>query len=194
MLKNSSEILEAVQLFHRLQGTTNPLPKVIEPSNETSFAIKEPEMSKPKSAAVLKKVLNNPPPIPFQDIEEVHFTDDKLGNILMRMCMRGDFAYGVIFDDNGFVVANYGNQYDESVISAIAAVLGATQEKIVKMIEGDIHGSISLDLNLLDKIVLTRFEIGSAGFYIIVVCPQDRDVSEELELTISEIKNVLDQN
>lgn len=182
MLKNSSEIQEAVALFEKLVPSAKPAPK---PSREErGFAL--------KGKVPLRFETPPPRPAPLTR-EEVdgEYTDDKLGNVLMRMCQRGQFTYGVLIDADGFFLGKYGSQYEDEKISALAALLGSAQEKLRSLLESSSEGVLSFDLNLLDKLVFCPFDLGGTQFFILIVCPQDRDVHEELELTISEIKAVL---
>jgi hypothetical protein len=193
MLKNSSEIMEAVELFTRLTGFASqkpveelPVKSVVE--HEEKFE-SIPETEPEKTITFLKKSPDNPVSVEIED--ESQYTDDKLGNVLMRMCKRGDFSIGIVFDKEGFMLAKYGKKFEDSIVSALASILGTTQDKVRATIESPSHGAVSVDLDFMDKMVLARFDMDNSGFYLLVVCAQDRDVSEEFELTISEIKTVL---
>lgn len=115
----------------------------------------------------------------------------KLERILEIMCQRGGFISAIVTDDDGLPLASYHDYVSIEALTAFTSVLGRSLEKASQILQKDTAQTISVDLDFMDKIVLRRFAIQNLDFYLVIVCAQMIDERSEIELTIEQIKSVI---
>ena len=118
---------------------------------------------------------------------------DQLTTLLADMAARAGFDQVVLSDDTGLPLAAYGSEGGETVLSALAAVLGDALSRVGNYLETEKGESITVDVGYADKLVLRRFDFAAGTFYVIVLCGQDIDERSELELSVDSIRQILDQ-
>ncbi len=121
------------------------------------------------------------------------FRADQLTTLLADMAARAGFDQVVLSDDTGLPLAAYGSEGGETVLSALAAVLGDALSRVGNYLETEKGESITVDVGYADKLVLRRFDFAAGTFYVIVLCSQDIDERSELELSVDSIRQILDQ-
>lgn len=126
-------------------------------------------------------------------IQAAPYRSDKLSVLLADMASRAGFDQVVLSDGSGLPLAAWGAESEGMVLSALAAVLGEALARVGDFLEAEKGESISVDVGYTDKLVLRRFDFASGTFYIMVLCGQDIDERSELELSVDEIRRILEQ-
>ncbi len=138
------------------------------------------------------KVQQTPQITNFQTDEQ----DDSEGGsnlekALKGMCKRGGFHGAVIADLDGLPIAVYNSPVDDEILAAYSTILGESLEKAASFLNQPDANNISLDINMLDKIVLRKFSLKNLPYYIMVIAQQNVDERAEVELLISQISELL---
>ncbi len=126
-------------------------------------------------------------------IEAASYRSDKLSVLLADMAARAGFDQVVLSDGAGLPLAAYAAPSEGAVLSALASILGEALERVGEYLEKEKGESISVDVGYADKLVLRRFDFAAGTFYITVLCGQDVDERSELELSVDEIRSILEQ-
>jgi len=193
LLKDSSEIQEATALLDTLIEQTGVVsavfPERIPKPDGPHPPLKPADVSfAPVSSAVRQGSL----PLPASATDEPVFRGDQLENTVLAMCQRGGFSGAVVADDHGLALAIFNSPVSEDALAAFTVVLGDALEKAGNILNQPEANYISMDINYTDKVVLRRFTIDVIQFYMMVICSQDVDERDEVELTIDQIKTILE--
>lgn len=166
--------------------TTPPAPLPVPPRPATPAPVAFPPMPRvaPPRAAPLRVV---PLPEPASDA----FLGDRMASILGNMCLRGGFTGAVLADRDGLPLADFNSPVSTDIIAACSSVLGSAMEHTAAMLNQRDANNISMDINYTEKVVLRRFEIVGAPYFLMVICPQAIDERSELEVSIEQITTVL---
>ncbi len=124
-------------------------------------------------------------------VETEGFRADRIDNALEILCRRGGFIGAVIADSNGLPLAVYNSPVAANAIAAFTSVLGSALEKAGRLLNQHGADNISMDINYSDKVVLRRFSVKELPYYLMVICPQNIDEREEIELSIEQIIKIL---
>ena len=119
------------------------------------------------------------------------FRGDRIDRTLEVMCKRGGLTGAVIADSNGLALAVYNSPVATNAIAAFTSVLGSALEKAGHLLNQSGADNISMDINYSDKVVLRRFNVQGLQYYLMVICPQNIDEREEIELSIEQIIAIL---
>ncbi|MCK5003746.1 MAG: hypothetical protein KAS21_01585 [Candidatus Aminicenantes bacterium] len=121
--------------------------------------------------------------------------EDEGANLLERslsgMCKRGGFHGAVIADLDGLPVAVFNSPVNEDILAAYTTILGESLEKAASFLNQPDANNISIDINILDKIVLRKFTPDKTSYYLMVISPQNIDGRAEVELVINQISQIL---
>jgi len=125
------------------------------------------------------------------DVIEGEFRGDRLENLLIAMCRRGGFSGAVVSDGTGLPLAVHNSPVDSDRIAAFTSILGDALAKAGLFLEQ--HGAeyISMDINLVDKVVVRRFSYDGMEMYLLVLCSQAMDERAEVEMSIEQIVSIL---
>ncbi len=185
LILDSSEIREAIALA---SGLTSALDLPVS-------AVEE----KPKPLAVpdpaVKKVQDEQPvPVDEVDPTALAYRGDQLEQVIRNMCQRSHFSGAVVTDDTGLPFAVVDPPVSVEAISAFTTVLGGALERAGTLLGH--HGAeyLSIDINYEEKIILRRFLIDDAPYYLLAICPQDVDERSEIEISIVQIVSILNKN
>ncbi len=143
----------------------------------------------PSPAAPVRKM--PPPPEIETDDSELIYRGDRLENALFAMCKRGGFQGSVLVDSNGLPLAVYNSPVEEESMAAVTTILGSALGKAGRLLEQTDAGSISMDINYVDKAVIRRFAVNDLPYFLMVVCPQEVDERSEVELSIESLTSIL---
>ncbi len=119
--------------------------------------------------------------------------EDRLENALEILCQRGGFSSAVIADDQGLALADHNSPVDTEILAAFATVLGGAIAQASHFLDQHEANNISMDINYADKAVVRKFEVRSTPFYLFIICPQDVDERNEVELSLETIMNMLNR-
>jgi len=184
-LKDSSEIREAIEIldeFINESAIIAPVQPIVMPEVNSRQDLSLDDESHLSVEMGLE--------IPFS---KEKYREDQLYNTLVSMCNRGGFKGSVVVDKNGLPLTAYNSPAGDGTIAAITAVLGDSLEKSATILQQNNANNISIDINFTHKAVLRRFFINDTPFFIIVICQQEVDERDEVELSIDKIKSVLKQ-
>ncbi len=109
------------------------------------------------------------------------------------MCKRGGFSGAVIADSAGLALADFNPPIDGDVLAAYSAVLGGAFEQAARLLGKRDANNLSLDINYVEKVVARRFVVGDQPCCLLVICPQSIDERSELELSIDQLLEVLQE-
>ncbi|MEN8152911.1 MAG: roadblock/LC7 domain-containing protein [Acidobacteriota bacterium] len=164
---------------------------------EKEPAIEEPsEIEQDKKTETGKVFKGTDPSISKEEISTVKHEEpskdrDPLENLLIGMCRRGGFHGAVIADLNGLPLAVYNSPVDGDVLAAYSSILGESLEKATAFLNQPDANNISMDINILDKIVLRKFSITGKSYYLLIITPQNIDERAEIEVILSQIPQFL---
>ncbi len=207
-LKDSSEIVECATL---LQGLLPPngLAEYI------TFDLPEPESDNMVKAGrdTLTEVPGTPEYVPElaktvssdqEPDQEYIYSDasqaasqagghreDALEAALEILCQRGGFSCAIIADDDGLALAEHNPPLNTDVMAAFATVLGGAIAQASHFLDQHEANNISMDINYIDKAVVRKFEARAIPFYLFIICPQDIDERNEIELSLDKIVGIL---
>ena len=116
---------------------------------------------------------------------------NSLENALIDMCRKGGFYGAVIADLNGLPLAVYNSPVDGDVIAAYTSILGESLEKASHFLNQPEANNISMDINILDKIVLRKFLITGISYYLMIISPKNIDEKAEIEAILTQIPQLL---
>jgi len=200
MLKDSSEINEAVALLDNLidqAAVVTPLytyersASTIPPKPAGLQKTRTRQSAPPESASTDSELPVYVTPDTISD-EEPLYRGDALENTVVAMCKRGGFSGAVVADSDGLSLAVFNSPVDEDALAAFTVVLGDALEKAGKVLNQQDASYISMDINYTDKVVLRRFLLDDESpFYMMVICRQEIDERDEVELTIDQIRTIL---
>jgi hypothetical protein len=167
-LTNSIEIQEAAKLLHALLAT-NGLQ-----NEEANKSTTDESHSVPASVDL---------PLPFRG--------DQLENILYGMCKRGGFSSAMVADRQGLTLGVYNSPVEMEILAAFTTVLGEAISKAGRFLDQHEANNISLDINYADKTVVRQFNLAEDPYYILIICPQNVDERNEVELSLKQIVTLL---
>lgn len=180
LILDSSEIREAIALASELTSALN---------------LSVPE-EKVRSVAVLDapaKTVQDNPPAPVDEIDPtgLAYRGDQLEQVIKNMCQRSHFKGAVVTDDTGLPFAVVNPPVSMEAISAFTVVLGGALERAGSLLGH--HGAeyLSIDINYEEKIILRRFLINDAPYFLLAICPQEVDERSEIEISIDQIVSIL---
>jgi len=205
MLKDSSELQEALGLFRALLDDQGPV-FVGGPSEPpggnlragAEFVCSVAPLSPgadpfPAQISSPDKAVSKPVALSSAEFEPVEgeFRGDRLENVLIAMCRRGGFSGAVLSDSSGLPMAVFNSPVEIESVAAFTSVLGDALDKAGRYLQQ--HGAdyISMDVNYEDKVVVRRFAIAEMNLYLMVLCPQSVDERSEVELSIQQLVSVL---
>ncbi len=192
-LKDSSEIYEAVTLLGNLidqAAVATPYYHQLPASTIPQQYADVPKMRVPQSAPIASTQPVYTTPEPMSD--EPLYRGDLLENTVVAMCKRGGFSGAVVADSDGLSLAVFNSPVDEDALAAFTVVLGDALEKAGKVLNQQDASYISMDINYTDKVVLRRFLLDDESpFYMMVICRQEIDEKDEVELSIDQIRTIL---
>ncbi len=132
------------------------------------------------------------PGFPELSLEPLH-KEDMLKQALQILCQRGGFSSAIIADDNGLALADYNSPVGIEVLAAFATVLGGAIAQASHFLDQREANNISMDINYADKAVVRKFEIRGVFFYLFIICPQDVDERNEVELSMETLTNLINR-
>ena len=201
MLKDSSEIREAVTLLGDLidqAAVVTPYRHVlpastIPPKHADVQKTRVPQYDQPQYDQIDSERPAYVTPDTMSD--EPLYRGDLLENTVVAMCKRGGFNGAVVADSDGLSLAIFNSPVDEDALAAFTVVLGDALEKAGKVLNQQEANYISMDINYTDKVVLRRFLLDDESpFYMMVICRQEVDERDEVELSIDQIRTILKGN
>lgn len=110
---------------------------------------------------------------------------------LSGMCKRGGFHGAVIADLDGLPIAVFNSPVNEEILAAYTTILGESLEKAASFLNQPDANNISIDINILDKMVLRKFTPDKISYYLMIISPQNIDGRAEVELVINQISQIL---
>lgn len=116
---------------------------------------------------------------------------DLLERSLSGMCKRGGFHGAVIADLDGLPIAVFNSPVNEDILAAYTTILGESLEKAASFLNQPDANNISIDINILDKMVLRKFTPYKTSYYMMVISPQNIDERAEVEIVINQISQIL---
>jgi len=116
---------------------------------------------------------------------------NSLERSLSGMCKSGGFHGAVIADLDGLPVAVFNSPVDGEILAAYTTILGESLEKAASFLNQPDANNISIDINILDKMVLRKFTPDKTSYYLMVISPQNIDGRAEVELVINQISQIL---
>ena len=184
LILDSSEIREAIALASELTSALNlSVPAVEE---------KARPVIPPVAAA---KMVQEPLPAPVEEIDPtgLEYRGDQLEQVIKNMCRRSHFSGAVVADDTGLPFAVVNPPVSMEAVSAFTAVLGGALERAGSLLGH--HGAeyLSIDINYEEKIILRRFLINEAPYFLLAICPQEVDERSEIEISIDQIVSILNK-
>ncbi len=138
---------------------------------------------------------SSPSTVNTSDKGQVSVEEPEGGNVLERslsgMCKRGGFHGAVIADLDGLPIAVFNSPVNEDILAAYSTILGESLEKAASLLNQPDANNLSLDINILDKIVLRKFTPDKTSYYLMVISPQNIDERAEVEIAISQVSRLL---
>lgn len=125
-----------------------------------------------------------PPPEPMPTFA---YRGDRLEYILSSMCRRGELTGAVVADGKGLPLADFNSPVAGEILAAFTSVLGSALERAGMLLGESGADLISMDINYTDKVVLRRFIVGEAPYFLMAICQQELDERTELELSIEQL-------
>jgi hypothetical protein len=126
--------------------------------------------------------------------EKVPETDrslDPLEQALERMCKRGSFQASVLADNSGLLLATYNSPVEGDIMAAFTSIMGESMAQAATLLRQPNANNISMDINYLDKIILRKFSIEDVPYFLLIISPQQVDERAEVELSITQISDIL---
>lgn len=160
--------------------------KMFDDSNESDSSLKSDIQVQDEDLKTEKAEVNYSS---TTDSVENYENEDTLEKVLSGMCKRGGFKGAVIADRDGLPIAVYNSPVNEEILAAYSTILGESLEKAATFLNQPDANNISLDINIVDKIVLRKFNINKNTYYIMVILAQNIDERAEVEILISQIRN-----
>lgn len=167
--------------------------------NETARLAAELLGLAPATPAAAPPVTEMPPDTP--PVQPLHrqsaqmptlaYRGDKLEFILSSMCQRGGLGGAVVADSQGLPLADFKSPVGGDTLAAFTSVLGGALERAASLLGATNTELISIDISYTDKIVLRRFNVAGAPYFLLAICPQELDERTELELSIEQLTAVL---
>lgn len=124
---------------------------------------------------------------------QLAYRGDRLEHILSSMCRRGDLTGAVVADAQGLPLADFNSPVGGDNLAAFTSVLGGALERAGVLLGEYGAELISMDINYSDKVVLRRFVVRGAPYFLMVICSQSLDERTELELSIEQLIAVLSE-
>ncbi len=184
LILDSSEIREAIALASELTSALNLSVPAVE---EKVRSVAAPEVP----TKTVRKTL----PVSVDEIDPtgLEYRGDQLEQVILNMCKRSHFSGAVVADDTGLPFAVVNPPVSMEAISAFTAVLGGALERAGSLLGH--HGAeyLSIDINYEEKIILRRFLINEAPYFLLAICPQDVDERSEIEISIDQIVSILNK-
>jgi hypothetical protein len=204
-LKNSFEIQECATLLQLLLppggvaeyatfDQPQPVSVAEQPARQDLFAEATPAYpgGKPAHLLLATQDASVKPPAANEPLERDH-KEDMLEDALQILCQRGRFTSAIIADDQGLALADYNSPVDTAVMAAFATVLGGAIAQASHFLDQHQANNISMDINYADKAVVRKFTIDASPFYLFIICPQDVDERNEVELSLKTIITLLNR-
>jgi len=181
LILDSSEIREAIALASGLTATLHVSGPVVE--KKQSVAALNPPVEKVQES--LPKLVDEIDPTGLA------YRGDQLEQVIHNMCKRGHFSGAVVTDDTGLPFAVVNPPVSMEAVSAFTVVLGGALERAGSLLGH--HGAeyLSMDINYEEKIILRRFLINDASYFLLAICPQEADERSEIEISIDQIVSIL---
>jgi len=182
LILDSSEIHEAVALASELTATLN-----------LSTLIHEKKVGGDKTPIVATKTIHKHIAAQNNEIDpsKLEYRDDQLEQVIKNMCQRSHFKGAIVIDDTGLPFAAVNPPVSIEALSALAVILGASLERADSLLNLQGAEYLSIDINYEEKIILRRFLINDAPYFILAVCPQEIDERSEIEISIDQIVSIL---
>jgi hypothetical protein len=202
-LKDSFEIAECVtllqdlmppagvaqyQTFDQPESAPQAGPALARPFPDATRAGRQGET--PPVATPVPDRAQEPSPAPIAVLATGH-KEERLENALQILCQRGGFSSAIIADDQGLALADYNSPVGTEVLAAFATVLGGAIAQASHFLDQHEANNISMDINYADKAVVRKFTVRALSFYLFIICPQDVDERNEVELSMETIMNLL---
>lgn len=124
-------------------------------------------------------------------LDKAPIQGDRVTAILKDLCGNCGCRGAVVADEMGLPLAEHQSPFGVDALSTYGSILGealAGAGNILKMSEAN---NIIMDLNEDDKLVMRRFPIMDANYFLLAVCPQEAEVLGELEYATDRIATAL---
>lgn len=105
---------------------------------------------------------------------------DHIGAILRGLCVNGSCRGAVIADEMGLPLAEYQSPFGVDAVATYASMLGETLVNADNILMIPEANNIGMDINEAEKMVMRRFSIMGSYYFLLVVCPQEKEVLGEL--------------
>ena len=116
---------------------------------------------------------------------------DPLEQALERMCRRGGFQGSVLADNSGLLLATYNSPVEGDIMAAFTSIMGESMAQAATLLRQPNANNISMDINYLDKIILRKFSIEDVSYFLLIISPQQVDERAEVELSITQVSDIL---
>ena len=116
---------------------------------------------------------------------------DPLEKALERMCKRGSFQASVLADNSGLLLATYNSPVEGDIMAAFTCIMGESMAQAATLLRQPNANNISMEINYLDKIILRKFSIDRVPYFLLIISPQQVDEQAEVELSITQISDIL---
>jgi len=127
--------------------------------------------------------------------EKVPETDrslDPLEQALERMCRRGGFQGSVLADNSGLLFSHFITaRWKGDIMAAFTSIMGESMAQAATLLRQPNANNISMDINYLDKIILRKFSIEDVSYFLLIISPQQVDERAEVELSITQVSDIL---
>jgi predicted regulator of Ras-like GTPase activity (Roadblock/LC7/MglB family) len=177
---NDSEGLNSFKIFDNEQNFTELQPSIA----STPTPNIESKGEKKEDKVII--------PLPDEEIEEIEEIEtgvsyNFLEQALSRMCKRGGFKGAIIADHDGLPVAVFNSPFNDELLATYSIILGESLDKATSFFDQPDANNISLDINMVDKIVLRKFMINESIYFVMIILSQAIDEKAEIEVLISQI-------
>jgi len=76
-------------------------------------------------------------------------------------------------------------------MAAFTSIMGESMAQAATLLRQPNANNISMDINYLDKIILRKFSIEDVPYFLLIISPQQVDERAEVELSITQISDIL---
>lgn len=116
---------------------------------------------------------------------------ERLSTSLRLMCDRAGFRGALVIDGDGLPLAVHEPAFAAEGVAALSVVLDKALKRASEILGSGDLVHVSIDINFEDKLVLRRFEVASAPYYLVLVAPQESDERAEVELSIDQLGHII---
>lgn len=116
---------------------------------------------------------------------------DRVSAILRDLCVNGGCRGAVVADEMGLPLAEYQTPFGVDALATYASMLGETLAGADNILMISEANNLVMDINEEDKLVMRRFSIMGGFYFLLAVCPQDREILGEVGYAADRISTEL---